>query len=143
MSCTKRAWLCLLSVALALSAAPACSRSSGIRLAPYPLGFERIDHSELRTEMRAIAHGLLDVESALHTSAGTVDRPKLVAGLRSMEAALSSVRSGALHSDHPVLDEALPRFQQDVRAAREAAEHDPPNDYLAAGVVGACRYCHR
>ena len=37
----------------------------------------------------------------------------------------------------------LRTLADDLRAARTAAEHDPPNYFLAGSVSGACLYCHR
>ncbi len=45
-------------------------------------------------------------------------------------------------TNHPNVDMNLPGFRRDLKFAREAVEHDPPNFLVAGPVIGACVQCH-
>lgn len=69
-------------------------------------------------------------------------RGEVVRLLQVMEGAASDLDAGPT-TNHPVLDENLGLFRADLAAAREAAEVDPPNYFLAGSVAGSCLlYCH-
>lgn len=73
----------------------------------------------------------------------TVDmKSEAIRLLLEMEKAASDLDTGVT-TNHPVLDENLSLFREDLAAARAAVEMDAPNYFLAGSVAGSCLlYCH-
>ncbi|MBI4818304.1 MAG: hypothetical protein HY791_18715 [Deltaproteobacteria bacterium] len=91
--------------------------------------------------MEHIAHEVRALDVAFATQ--PTDRKEVIARLRALEGLAAELSRGGLATNHPELDRNLPAFQEQLTAARVAAEADPPNDFLAGSVSGLCRYCHR
>lgn len=126
-------------VLLLLSLA-ACT--NGIQPRAYPLGFEYMSRNKIRGDMWSIAAIVQRLDHRLRTTTASVDRENVIADLRALEAAIVELEPSGRSVNHPILDHNLPAFSSAVRAAREAAEHDPPNYYLAGAVAGGCSNCH-
>jgi len=71
-----------------------------------------------------------------------VDNGAAVALLEKMESNVNSLRSKKERRAHPMIDDNIETFYQEVTAARVGAQANPPNYFFAGKVSGACVYCH-
>ena len=69
-------------------------------------------------------------------------RTELLRELGMMEQAVVDLNRSGWPTNHPMIDSNRSNFLRDIRMAREAISHDPPNFLLASSVSGACAYCH-
>ena len=118
-----------------------------LRVYTYPRDFEYISRGEIQSTMGQFAVHVrrLDVllaETPEMPASEAVRRGEVVRVLQAMEQAAHTLGTGDVRSNHPRLDEGIDAFRARLTAARQAAERDPPNYYLAGTVSGACRYCH-
>jgi hypothetical protein len=115
-----------------------------VREYTYPRDFEYLTEGEIHSVMGQFALHVrkLDVLLAEGEERGAVQREQVVELLRAMEQLASTLGSGEVRSNHPMLDEGIDAFRGRLAAARGAAEREPPNYYLAGTVSGACVYCH-
>lgn len=111
---------------------------------PYPPDFHYVTDSQVRTAMDRIARDVVELERLLGRHGVLPDeRDEIVALLADIHAQAESIGGAGVKTNHPLIDEQLPRFLSQVSAARRAAEAEPPNYYLAGTVSGACIACHR
>ncbi len=131
--------------AIALLAAAACGDAAGrLRQHTYPPSFEYVDSSRLSSAMWVLASETARLDRALEeTDADPAVRQREVASiLAQIEAAADGIQRPGQTSQHPLLNEHLPRFRERVRKARAEVERSPPAYYLAGTVAGSCAACH-
>ena len=93
--------------------------------------------------MELLAYHVHRLDTQIHAAASQQsDQEAILTELRGMEMAAARLDRAGWPSNHPTIDMNLPKFRQDLRLAREAAEKMPPNYVLAHAVTGACVYCH-
>jgi hypothetical protein len=94
--------------------------------------------------MWLLGHQSLELRRLLRgeSEVGRDPRSQIVLLLADMEQTVQQLGPDPWSSNHPQLGAGLKVLADDLRAARTAAEHDPPNYYLAGSVSGACLYCH-
>ena len=93
--------------------------------------------------MSLLAYHVHRLDAQIHAAEENhADQKAILTELRGMEAAAARLDKAGWPSNHPMIDMNLPKFRQDLRLAREAAEKDPPNYLLAHTITGACVYCH-
>jgi len=135
--------LCALcGVALALPLA--CENvASGVRRVTYPPDFQYVSAAQLRTSMGTLAQGTARLDGLSRSPGGLAGhREEVVATLREMERVASRLNPGDMPTNHPLLNANLERLREDFRAARLAAEREPPRFGRAEAVPGACLVCH-
>ena len=95
--------------------------------------------------MWLLGHQSLALRELLRGGAesGNDQRSQIVLLLADMGQTVEQLGPDPWSSNHPQLGEGLRTLADDLRAARTAAEHDPPSYFLAGSVSGACLYCHR
>lgn len=133
-------------VLLVASGASCQSRlADSLRQTTYPPSFRYVPETELRSAMWLLGHQSLALRELLRGGAesGSDQRSQIVLLLADMEQTVEQLGPDPGSSNHPQLGEGLQTLADDLRAARTAAEHDPPNYFLAGSVSGACLYCHR
>jgi hypothetical protein len=118
--------------------------AESLRQTTYPPSFRYIPESELRSAMWLLGHQSLELRRLLRGESESVRDPhsQIVLLLADMEQTVQQLGPDPWSSNHPQLGEGLKVLADDLRAARTAAEHDPPNYFLAGSVSGACLYCH-
>jgi len=119
--------------------------SEQVRKVTYPPDFVYITRQQLDFTMWQLAKDVREL-NALMRAPVPIDaqrRAAIVGHLTSMEEAAAALQSQpGWHSNQPLVDTNLRRFESDVARARHAVEAEPPNYYLAGFVSGACLYCH-
>jgi len=115
-----------------------------LRRTTYPPSFRYIPESELRSSMWLLGHQSLELRRLLRgeSEPGRDPHTQIVLLLADMEQTVQQLGPDPWSSNHPHLGEGLKALADDLHAARVAAEHDPPNYFLAGSVSGACLYCH-
>jgi len=118
--------------------------ASRIRAYTYPPDFRYIEQHELSSAMGRLAVAVERLNALLRTT-GTGEpavRNAVVEQLGEVQSVAGQL-TGGVGTNHPWLDRNLDAFRQDIALARRAANHEPPNYYLAGSVAGACGYCHQ
>jgi hypothetical protein len=94
--------------------------------------------------MWLLGHQSLELRRLLRgeSESGRDPHSQIVLLLADMEQTVQQLGPDPWSSNHPQLGEGLKALADDLRAARTAAEHEPPNYFLAGSVSGACLYCH-
>jgi hypothetical protein len=132
-------------IALTLAVAACQSIGRGVRKVTYPPDFNYITREQLDDAMWQLAKSVNDLNRAMRQP-GPIDarrREAIIGALSGMEMTAGQVKGKpGWHSNHPVIDAKLERFQRDIVAARRAVEAEPPNYFLAGSASGACLYCH-
>ncbi len=136
----------LLGVVLLVASGAACHSQlpEFLRRTTYPPSFRYIPESELRSAMWLLGHQSLELRRLLRgeSEPGRDPHSQIVLLLADMEQTVQQLGPDPWSSNHPQLGEGLKALADDLRAARTAAEHEPPNYFLAGSVSGACLYCH-
>jgi len=116
-----------------------------VRRHTYPPSFRYIPESELRSAMWLLGKQSLELSRILRNvpDGARPPRQQVVVLLADMQITAEELGAGPPPTNHPELGEGLRVLAEDLRAARTAAEHDPPNYFLAGSISGACLYCHR
>ncbi len=129
-------------LAVVVLAVTACSE---VRKLTYPGDITYIDRSQVTGAMRQMADAVARLERAIREapSADRVDQAAVVGDLKTLEALASSLRAKKGYTTDPVLDKHMSSFLDDVALAREQAEQQPPNYFLAGHIAGSCAACHR
>lgn len=115
-----------------------------IRSATYPRDFHYITHDEIQGTMGMLAlqiNALEEIMQRTEGRPGPEDHQRVIEILSQMRTLASGLKTAG-RSNHPRIDRAAPRLQQDIQRALETARLDPPDYYHAGRVAGACQYCH-
>lgn len=128
----------------------ACAQLAGctdlarrVRPYTYPPDFRYIERDQLRSAMWRLAYHVRELDRAVDDGKTPQEqREEVLKQLDGMDAALQTLDTSGGPSNHPKIDMNLPKFRQDIRLARAAAERDPPNFAQAHSLTGACVYCH-
>ena len=118
--------------------------SSWLRQHTYPPGFNYIPPEQLRSTMWQLARDVRQLERTVREP-GEIDEPRRADILRllaSMEDVTGKLSKQGQRSNHPMIDNNLSAFRQDIDLARKAVENVPPNYALVGLLPGACVYCH-
>jgi hypothetical protein len=114
-----------------------------VRQYTYPPDFRYIEREQLRSAMWRLAYHVRELDRAVDGGkAPSEKRGEILKQLDGMDAALQILDTSGWPSNHPKIDMNLPKFRQDIRLARAAAERNPPNFVQAHSLTGACVYCH-
>lgn len=132
------------AIALAATAVIGCGATETIRRVTYPPDFRYLEQSEVKSAMWQLAHDVRDLKKLLSGANGLSpeDHVEVVRLLRDMEATAAQIDPQGRRSNHPKIAQNIGAFRRDLAMARQAAERDPPNYFLAGSVAGACSYCH-
>lgn len=123
-----------------------CSRTAqNIRKFTYPPGFHYIERSEVQGTMRNLARDVHALNRILgeKTELSTEEHDEVVRLLASIETTAARVDPHGQTTNQPLLQRNIEAFRRDLARARQAAEADPPNYFLAGTTVGSCLYCHK
>ena len=129
-----------LLLALVLSG---CALPLPVRALTYAPSFQYIERPRLKTAMWKLADGVTALEMLLRTSsADEVIRDDILQVLDDMQAAASTISAPGQQTNHPRIDQELPRFQLEIAQARAAAAREPPLYAPALDLSSACVRCH-
>lgn len=144
MPSPRSAVLFLLVTALGATLFAGCNPAK-IRRFTYPPDFKYLEHSQIESAMLKLARHVRSLDRILREPdpESTDQQTQVAKILRAMETTAAELDPGGQRSNHPLIDRNIKAFRQDIEMARRAAEHDPPNYFLAGTVSGACRYCHQ
>ncbi len=131
-----------LIVAALLLLATGCSE---VRKLTYPGDITYIDRTTITGAMRQMADAVTRLEKAIRSapSPEAVDQKTVVGELQVLEKLASSLQTQKGYSTDPLLDKHMSAFIDDVTLAREQAQKQPPNYFLAGHIAGSCAACHR
>jgi len=98
------------------------------------------EEAAIRGHMRGIA----DAIGALNDEVYRDGQPDLAVASAKLEVIQKSLQAlSTLETNrHPFLSQDLRGFVQEVERAKQATQAEPPDLRYAAGIVGACVYCH-
>lgn len=132
------------NLVLALLLVAACGTSAAaVRKITYPPDFKYMPEASVRTTMWHLAEQSQRLQTELRQGTESKERRLVVVRiLGEMEKVLSDVDPVGARTNHPLLDSGYQQFRTDLELARQAAERDPPNYFLAGSVAGSCQYCH-
>ena len=144
MPSPRSAVLLLLVTALGATLFAGCTPAK-IRRFTYPPDFKYLEHSQIESAMLKLARHVRSLDRILREPdpESTDQQTQVAKILRAMETTAAELDPGGQQSNHPLIDRNIKAFRQDIEMARRAAEHDPPNYFLAGTVSGACRHCHQ
>lgn len=103
--------------------------------------FQYIERPRLKTAMWRLADGVTALERLLRTD-GEVPRDDVLQVLDEMQSAASTVSAPGQQTNHPRIDQELPRFLLELAQARASVARDPPVYAAALDVSQACVRCH-
>jgi hypothetical protein len=126
-------------VVVVVSVVAGACRSAGPPHAPQ---FNVLPRGELHSAMWQLVGFTAELDRLLRQPSDAIDRAKVERMLVGMERAAAALSDDHLRAAHPLLEQNADEFLLDVRAARLAADQEPPNYYLAGVVSGGCVYCH-
>ncbi len=132
----------LLAIAALLLLTTGCSE---VRKLTYPGDITYIDRSTVTGAMRQMADAVSRLENAIRSapSPQAVDQRTVVGELKVLERLASSLQTRKGYTTDPLLDKHMSAFIDDVTLAREQAQKQPPNYFLAGHIAGSCAACHR
>jgi hypothetical protein len=136
-----RTLLILALVAAAISCADPVPR---LREHTYPPSFEYIDRSNLKSAMWQLAVDIQRLDRTLREPASDPAQQQqvVVEILTEVQEAAGSIATPGRVTQHPLLNQNLPRFRELVRRARDDARRTPPNYFSATALSGSCSACH-
>lgn len=108
-------------------------------LLPAP-PFQYIARPRLQSAMWRLADGVTAVDHLLDEA--PPDAAGVLAALDDMQAAVATLSSPGQQTNHPRLDQELPRFALEIAAARDDAARDPPQYAGARALSSSCLRCH-
>jgi hypothetical protein len=131
----------LISMVLIVAVTGSCAT---VRKATYPSDFVYLEKQEVSSAMQKMAVSINKLDRLL---LGTEHQPAnkqqdVLAELDVIESVTRSLGTGASRSNHPLIDQHMDRFRDQLLIAKNAAQNDPPDYYPAGRLVGQCRGCH-
>jgi hypothetical protein len=129
-----------LAIAL-LSCADSAAR---VRDHTYPPSFEYIEPSRLHSSMWKLASEVQHLETTLRDPASdpAAQQRAVTEILSRMEEVAGGIATPGRVTQHPLLNQNLLRFRNQIRHAREEAEREPPSYFSATMLAGSCSACH-
>jgi len=115
-----------------------------ISKATYPPDFVYLNKQEIRTTMQKMAASISNIHALLSDTNHSQDqmRDKVSAELKNIETATRELGTAGKSTNHPLIDNHLDGFRDELIAALRAVESDPPDYYPAGRLVGQCHGCH-
>jgi len=110
------------------------------RAAPPKLNV--IPKGEVTSTMWQLAGFVNELDALMRDTPPPVDSRDVVLLLQQMERAAYRLNKPDARTTHPLIAQNSDEFLAGVIRAREAAEREPPNYYLAGAITGGCIYCH-
>ena len=95
--------------------------------------------TELRLTMRQLWRHIRALDNAL---VEPVETPRVVAILDRLREGAATLQTGPGDINHPILQNQLGEFQQQLARSRIAALADPPDYRPALAVIDGCARCH-
>ncbi len=122
----------------------ACGASETIRRVTYPPDFRYLEQHDVTSAMWRLARDVRALKGLLGGTDGLSpeSHKEVIRLLREMETTAGELDPAGRRSTHPRIDQNIGAFRRDLAMARQAAERDPPNYFLAGNVAGSCSYCH-
>ena len=116
-----------------------------VRDRTYAPSFNYLSTQELHSAMGQLGAYASRLDQLMRANEDGVEpsQAEVVQLLMAMERVSASLGPGDWPSNHPRVSRNIQRFRDEVSAARQAAEANPPSYYRAGVVTGACSYCHR
>ena len=134
----------VVAVALAAAVVWSCEASETIRRVTYPPDFRYLEQHDVTSAMWRLARDVRALKGLLGGADGLSPEShrEVIRLLHDMEATAGEIDPKGRRSTHPRIDRNIEAFRRDLAMARQAAERDPPNYFLAGNVAGSCSYCH-
>jgi hypothetical protein len=131
-------------VAAAIVLLGACEARKAIRSVTYSPDFRYLEEGDVTSAMWILARDVRALKGLLGGANGLTPEAheEVVRLLREMESTAAQLDPAGRRSNHPRIDRNIDAFRRDLSMARQAAERDPPNYFLAGNVAGSCSYCH-
>ncbi len=132
-------------IVILLLLAVGLSACASIRLATYPSDFVYLERSEITSDMQRMAVEIDRLDRLLQGEAA-LDVPdrqdRVLASLEEIGRVADRLGGGSAGSNHPLIDNNIDGFRDQVRLARRYAAADPPVYYPAGRLAGQCLACH-
>jgi hypothetical protein len=134
----------LLVLVLFVSALGCADPTPRLREHTYPPRFEYVERSRLKSAMWELAWEMQRLEHTLRepSADSALQQQQVVEILARVQEAVGGIATPGSVTQHPLLNQNLPRFREMVLRARSGAERTPPNYYPAAALSGTCAACH-
>lgn len=136
--------LMMASAVTAAMVAVSLGGCADIRKLTYPKGFVYLDNAEIESRMRGMGESIERLEKLIISSADSkqADRESVLGELKTLEAIARSLEAGDKGTNHPVIDDHINRFIDDIEQAKLFATETPPSYYYAGKLTGSCTSCH-
>lgn len=115
-----------------------------VRKVTYPSDFVYLEKQEVSSAMQKMAVSVNKLDRLL---LGTEYQPEtkqqdVLTELDVIESVTRSLGTGGSRSNHPLIDQHMDLFRDQLLIAKNAAQNEPPDYYPAGRLVGQCRGCH-
>jgi hypothetical protein len=116
-----------------------------LRAHTYPPDFNYISQTQLESTMWQLADLISKLDETLGSTAASdaERRARAVRLLSDMEQASLALGPGDWPSNHPRVSRNVEQFREEIRKARRDLALDPPSEFRAGSVSGACLHCHQ
>jgi hypothetical protein len=115
-----------------------------VRKVTYPPDFVYLEKQEISSSMRRMAVSVNKLDRLLSDTEDQSESKKenVLLELNNIESITRKLRSGSIQSNHPLIDQNMDNFRDQLLMAKSAIGQDPPNYYPAGRLVGQCHGCH-
>ena len=115
-----------------------------VRKATYPPDFVYLEKKEVTSAMQKMAVSINKLHRMLSDTEyqQASKQQDVLTELDVIESVTRSLRTGGSQSNHPLIDQHMDNFRDQLLVAKNAAQRDPPDYYPAGRLVGQCQGCH-
>ena len=120
------------------------SSCATVRKATYPPDFVYLEKQEVSSSMQRMAISINKLDRLLSDTADQSEskQENVLSELNNIESITRSLEPGSNQSNHPLIDQHMDNFRDQLMMAKSAIGQDPPNYYPAGRLIGQCHGCH-
>lgn len=115
------------------------------RRAAYPPGFVALEPGQVHSEMAKLNTYMHRIDQVLLDGAtiSSEQQQQIIAILAGIDEVAGRLGADGTRTGHPLIDENIDYFKQELDIAMRDASASPPNYYTLGRLSGSCRACHR
>ena len=130
-----------ISLAVILVLAGSCAT---VRKATYPPDFVYLEKQEISSSMQRMAVSINKLDRLLSDTGdqSVSKKDNVLLELNNIESITRNLGSSSNRSNHPLIDQHMDNFRDQLMMAKSAVGQDPPDYYPAGRLIGQCHGCH-